>query len=42
MNMGPMENIFTVGNSIIGLVVWNIIVAAGIALAGLLSNYIKD
>lgn len=42
MNMGPMEDIFTVGNFIIGLVVWNIIVAAGIALAGLLSNYIKD
>jgi hypothetical protein len=42
MNMGPMENIFTVGNFISGLVVWNIIVAAGIALAGLLSNYIKD
>ena len=42
MNMGSMENIFTVSNFIIGLVVWNIIVAAGIALAGLLSNYIKD
>ncbi len=42
MNLGPMENIFTVGNFIVGLIVWNIIVAAGIALAGLLSNYIKD
>jgi hypothetical protein len=37
----PMENIFTIGNFIIGLIVWNIVVAAGIALAGLLSNYIK-
>ena len=38
----PMENIFTIGNFIVGLVVWNIIVAAGVALAGLLSNFIKD
>jgi hypothetical protein len=37
-----MENIFTVVNFIVGLIVWNIIVAAGIALARLLSNYIKD
>ena len=42
MNLGPMENIFTFGNFIVGLVVWNVIVAAGIALWGLLSNYIKD
>ena len=42
MNMGPIENIFTIGNFIVGLIIWNVIVAAGIALAGLLSNYIKD
>lgn len=38
----PMENIFTIGNFIVGLILWNIVVAAGVALAGLLSNYIKD
>lgn len=38
----PMKNIFTIGNFIVGLIVWNIIVAAGIALAGLLNNFIKD
>ena len=38
----PMENIFTVGNFIIGFILWNVIVAAGIALAGLLSNFIKE
>jgi hypothetical protein len=37
----PMDNIFTIGNFIIGLIVWNVVVAAGVALAGLLSNYIK-
>jgi hypothetical protein len=42
LNMGSVENIFTVGNFIVGLILWNIIVAAGIALAGVLSNYIKD
>ncbi len=36
-----MENIFTIGNFIVGLIVWNVIVAAGVALAGLLGNYIK-
>ena len=41
LNMGSVENIFTTGNFIVGLVLWNIIVAAGIALAGALSNYIK-
>jgi hypothetical protein len=40
INVGTMENIFTIGNFIIGLILWNVIVAAGIALAGLLSNYI--
>jgi hypothetical protein len=38
----PMENIFTFNNFIIGLIVWNIIVAVGVALAGLLGNIIKD
>jgi len=41
LNMGSVENIFTIGNFIGGLVLWNIIVGAGIALAGALSNYIK-
>jgi hypothetical protein len=40
MNM-PMENIFTVGNFVVGLIIWNLIVGAGVALAGLLSNIIK-
>jgi hypothetical protein len=38
----PMENIFTIGNFVVGLILWNVIVAAGVALVGLLSNYIKD
>lgn len=42
LNMGSIENVFTIGNFIVGLVLWNIIVAAGIALVGVLSNYIKD
>ena len=42
MNMGPVERIFTIGNFIVGLISWNIIVAAGIALVGLLSYYIRD
>lgn len=37
----PMENIFTTGNFIVGLIVWNIVVGAGIALAGLRGNTIK-
>jgi len=42
MNVGPVENIFTLGNFIGGLVLWNIIVGAGIWLAGLLARYIKN
>ncbi len=42
MNLGAVENIFTVGNFVVGLILWNVIVAAGIALAGALSNYIKS
>lgn len=38
----PMENIFTIGNFVIGLIVWNVVVVAGVALAGLLSNIIKS
>ena len=41
MNM-PVENVFAIGNFIIGLILWNVTVAAGVALAGLLCNYIKD
>ncbi len=42
MNVGAVENIFNFGTFIIGLILWNVIIAAGIALAGLLSNYITD
>ena len=42
LNIGPIENVFTIGNFIGGLILWNIIVAAGIALGGGLSNFIKD
>ena len=41
-SVGPVENIFTFGNFIGGLVLWNIIVGAGIWLAGLLARYIKN
>jgi hypothetical protein len=34
INVGPIENIFTIGNFIVGLIIWNVIVAAGFALAG--------
>lgn len=37
-----MQDIFTIDNFIIGLIVWNVIVAAGVALAGLLGKIIKD
>jgi hypothetical protein len=42
MTIGAMENIFTIGNFVVGLILWNVIVAAAIALAGFLANYIKD
>jgi hypothetical protein len=42
LNVGAVENIFTVSNFVGGLVLWNIIVAAGIALAGALSNVIRS
>ena len=37
-----MEDIFTTNNFIIGLIAWNVIVAASVALAGILGNIIKD
>ena len=42
LNLGAVENIFAIGNFIVGLILWSVIVAAGIALAGALSNYIKS
>ncbi len=42
LDMGPVANIFTISNFIGGLILWNLIVAAGIALAGVLSSYIKS
>ena len=41
INVGPVENIFTLGNFIIGLILWNVIVGAGIWLVGFLAKYIK-
>jgi hypothetical protein len=41
MNL-PMENIFTIGNFIGGFIIWNVVVGAGVALAGFLSNTIRD
>jgi hypothetical protein len=42
LNVGPVENIFTLGNFIIGLILWNVIVGAGIWWAGFLAQYIKN
>jgi hypothetical protein len=42
LNMGTVENIFTISNFIIGLIIWNVIIGAGVALVQLLSNYIRD
>lgn len=42
LNLVSVENIFTIGNFVVGLILWNIIVAVGVALAGALSNYIKS
>lgn len=38
----PMENIFTIGDFITGLIAWNVIVAAGVLLAGRLGHLIED
>jgi len=42
LNVGPVENIFTLGNFIVGLILWNVIVGASIWLVGLLAGYIKN
>ena len=42
LNVGPVENIFTLGNFIVGLILWNVIVGAGIWWIGFLSSYIKN
>ena len=42
MNVGPVENIFTLGNFFGGLVLWNVIVGVGIWLVGFLARYIKN
>ncbi len=43
LNVGAaVENIFTIGNFFIGLILWNVIVAVAIWTIGLLSNYIKE
>lgn len=41
LNVGPVENIFTLGNFIIGLILWNVIVGAGIWWIGFLAGTIK-
>jgi len=41
LNVGPVENIFTLGNFVVGLILWNVIVGAGIWLVGFLAKYIK-
>lgn len=42
LNVGPVENIFTLSNFIVGLILWNVIVGAGIWWVGFLTNYIKN
>ena len=42
LNVGPVENIFSLGNFIVGLILWNVIVGAGIWLVGVLASYIKN
>jgi len=42
LNVGPVENIFTVGNFVVGLVLWNVIIGASIWLVGILANRIKN
>ena len=42
LNVGPVENIFTFGNFIVGLIIWNVIVGAGIWFVGFLAKYIKN
>jgi len=42
LKVGPVENIFTFGNFIGGLILWNVIVGASIWLVALLAKYIKN
>lgn len=42
LTVGPVETIFTMSNFIVGLIIWNIIVGAGVWLVGLLASYIKN
>ena len=42
LDVGPVENIFTLGNFIASLILWNVIVGAGIWLVGFLAKYIKN
>ena len=42
LNIGPVENIFTFGNFIVGLILWNFIIGAGIWFVGFLAKYIKN
>lgn len=42
LNVGTVENVFTLGNFIGGLVLWNVMVAAGISLVGVLARYFKN
>ncbi|MEK7530857.1 MAG: DUF5676 family membrane protein [Patescibacteria group bacterium] len=42
LNVGQVENIMTIGNFIVGLILWNVIVGAGIWLAGFLAQNIKN
>lgn len=42
LNVGPVENIFTLGNFIAGLILWNVIVGVSIVTIGILSKYIKN
>ena len=42
LNVGPAENIFTLQNFVISLILWNVIVGVSIWLIGFLANYIKS
>ena len=42
LNVGPVENIMTLGNFVVGLILWNVIVGASIWLVGFLASYIKN
>jgi len=42
LNVGPVENIFTFSNFLVGLILWNVIVGVSIWLVGFLAGYIKN